>query len=280
MQTLSTYFFSDYRLQVQTTWFKRLLYCFLLVECCYYFAYFDLFFGENSIVFVSPKTIVFFRSLAFLLYSSRSAGLSFCFISLVFVLSLLNLFSRRFHFISDLLLWFLVVNIHHRIYPALTGGNNLLNQLLFFNWFLSASFIKQPGWKNELRICLHNLGLSAIMVQVCIVYFLSALAKLGDPQWLSGTAIIAISQVQHFSLFSFLSYSKPLAPVFIFFNYFVLFYQLSFPLMIWVKKIKKPLLLIGIGMHLYIAFVMGLVSFGFIMILAYVLFWPSKPEEL
>lgn len=261
---------------MQVQWFKRLLYLFLVIKSCYFFCNFDLFFGENSIVFVTPQKIGFFKSFAFLLYNSESIGLSKIFITSVLLLSILNLFIKRFHFIPDLLLWLLVVNLNNRVYPALTGGDNLLNQFLFFNCFLSFSFQSTKTWQGELKVCLHNLAVMAIIIQICILYLLSALAKLNDPGWLSGKAIIAVAQIKHFSLFSFLSYSRSLDPILIFLNYVVLFYQLLFPVLVWIKKVKKPLLIIGILMHLYIAFVMGLVSFGFVMIIGYVFFWPSK----
>jgi hypothetical protein len=56
----------------------------------------------------------------------------------------------------------------------------------------------------------------------------------------------------------------------------VLGYQLLFPVLVWIKKIKKMFLLLGILMHLYIAFVMGLVEFGSVMIISYIIFWPIK----
>lgn len=276
MQNLSAYFFSDFRYRQQTLWFKRLLYLFLLCEGIYYLLYYDLFFGNDSIVFVTPKSIGLVKGLAYLLYNSGSVILSRYFILAVLALSLINLFTARLYFIIDFLLWILVINLNNRIYPALTAGDILLNQFLFFNCFLSGAFTLRSSWQNELKIFLHNLSVIAIIVQISLVYLLSALAKSDDEDWLRGTALIAVSQIRHFSLFSFLSYSEKLEPLYIFMNYLVLFYQLFFPVLVWIRKIKKPMLLLGILMHLFIAFVMGLVGFGFIMILAYVFFWPPK----
>lgn len=278
MQKLSAYFFTDFNFKSQALWFKRLLYLFLIIESISYVCYYDLFFGENSIVYSEPKSIGFFKDFAFVLYNSSFSSLGLYFILFVLLLSAWNLFSGKIYSVSDFLLWLLVLNIHNRIYPALTGGDNLMNQFLFFNCFLSAYFQIKSGWKAETKVFFHNLACMAIIIQVCIVYFLSALAKLSDDEWLNGGAIRMISRINYFSLFSFLTYSKNLAPVLIFLNYIVLFYQLFFPLLICVKNLKKPLLILGILMHLYIAFVMGLVAFGFIMIVAYVFFWPLKPS--
>lgn len=279
MQKITAYFFTDFNLKTQTTWFKRLLYSYLIIESSYYLCYFDLLFGENSIVVVTPKDIGFFKSLAFLLYNSQSTSLSVFFISAVFSLALLNFFKHRFAFVSNFLLWFLVLNLNNRVYPTLTGGDNLITQLLFFNCFLAYSFKNDTAWSTQLKICFHNVALLAIMIQVCLLYFVSSVAKLNDPQWISGTAIAAVSQIRYFSMFSLFTYSKSLEPVFIFLNYLVLIYQLLFSVLVWIKKFKKPLLLIGILMHVYIAFVMGLLGFGVIMILVYALFWPDKRTD-
>jgi hypothetical protein len=252
---------------------------FLFIKTIYWLCYFGILFGKNSIAFSSPEPIGYFKNLAFLVYNSGSCFLSMGFIIAAAVLSLLNLFQKTIYFIQDFLLWFIVINLNNKIYPTLTGGDYLLNQFLFFNCFLSASFVVNSKWQNALRICLHNFAVIALIIQVCLVYFLSSLAKLNDHGWLSGEAIIRISQIKHFSVYSFLEYNPGYNPVFIFLNYIVLAYQLLFPLLIWVKKIKKPLLILGILMHLYIALIMGLVEFGAIMILAYVLFWPVKQPE-
>jgi hypothetical protein len=73
--------------------------------------------------------------------------------------------------------------------------------------------------------------------------------------------------------------AEKLSWLFIALNYVVLAYQLLFPVLVWIKKIKKPFLILGILMHLYIAFVIGLVSFGFVMILPYIYFWPNSTAE-
>lgn len=279
MQSLSGYFFSDYRYTSHTLWFRRFLYTFLIFESLYFLAAYDLFFGVNSIVYKTPQYIGFFKSIPYLLYNSQNPALGWYFLFGILLLSALNLASTRFAFISDVLLWLLALNISNQIYPALTGGDNLLNQFLFFNCFLSAAFKRsQTSW-SEFRICIHNLAVVGIVIQICLVYFLSALAKLQDPSWLSGEAIAQVTQIRHFSLFSFFNYSENLKWLFVCLNYLVLAYQLLFPVLIWVKKTKKVFLILGVLMHLYIAFFMGLVGFGFIMVLAYVYFWPMKKSS-
>lgn len=249
---------------------------FLMIKCVYWLFYYDMLFGANAIFYTKPYPIHGLKDLAFLLYGSQAASLALCFIIPVLILSAANLICSKLYFITDLITWFLVINIHNRIYASLTGGDYLLNQFLFFNCALSACYAASASRFHPVKILLHNFGVIAVITQVVLVYALSALAKLNDHDWLSGHAILLVSQTGHFSLPLLASLSKNAAPLLILLNYGVLFYQCAFPFLIWFKKVKKPFVMAGILMHLYIAFAMGLVSFGLIMIIAYIYFWPVR----
>lgn len=276
MEKLISYFFFDYRLKFQSIWFKRLLYVYLILRSALWLFHYDLLFGKHSLVVSTPQSIGAIKDLAFILYSHSEIYLSLAALILVLLLSGLNLFMAKAYIVADLFIWLLVLNIHNKIYPSLTGGDLLLNQFMFFNCFICNSFFKKDTWQNTIKVCLHNTAVVAVIIQLCLVYFLSGLAKAGDAEWVSGKALIFISQIQHFSLYSSLKYDPRLDLFYISLNYLVLFYQLFFPILIWIRKIKKPLLIAGILMHLYIGLVMGLPEFSAIMIIAYVYFWPVK----
>lgn len=229
-------------------------------------------------MYSKPQEIHSVKDLAFLLYSLTSPYWSYAFIFLTIALTSLSLFTSRFSFVIHLIIWLLVVNLNNKIYSTLTGGDFLLNQFLFFNCFLAATYTMNENWQTQLKICLHNTGCIAIMLQLCLVYFISGLAKINDPGWLTGKALILTAQIKHFSLYSFLSYNPLFDRILITLNFLILFYQLSFSLFVWIKPIKKTLLVFGVFMHIYIALVMGLVEFGSIMVLAYVYFWPQKQQ--
>ena len=55
-------------------------------------------------------------------------------------------------------------------------------------------------------------------------------------------------------------------------TYSALAYQTAFPILVWFKKLRLPLLLVGIGFHGFIAIGMTLPEFGLAMIAGYTLF--------
>jgi hypothetical protein len=231
-------------------------------------------FGQNAIAFTRSFNNGFFKDLAFFLYAQSNSYAGYFFILPLLALCIAGLLKVRLHIVSDFIIWWIVINIQNKIYPTLTGGDFLLNQLLFFNCFISDKYVSKGNFISQLKICAHNFGVIAVMIQVCLVYFFAAWAKLGDQSWLNGTAILKTVQVEQYSLHGIVTHAETFSWLLVVLNYIVFAYQLLFPVLVWIKRIKKPFLIIGILTHLYIAFVMGLVSFGFIMILPYIYFWP------
>lgn len=274
MKKALSYFFSEYNYNSQTISFKQLLYFFIGVKAVYWLSFYNLYFGENAIAFFKPHSLGAFKDVAFMLYNntSFSAGYFFIFGTLFFLA--LSYFVKKIPFLFEFLLWLLVLNIHNKLYPTLTGGDHLLNQFLFFNCFLSKTHSSDSTWQNAFTKSFHNFGVLAIIIQIQLVYFIAALAKLNSSEWLNGNAIINLGEVKYFNLYSNSFSAKGFLAYFL--NYLVLFYQLLFPFLIWIEKIKTPLLVIGILTHLYIAFVMGIMGFGLIMLIPYVYFWPVK----
>lgn len=188
----------------------------------------------------------------------------------MFAAALYVLFSGKALRLAFFILWFGIMNINNNVYCTLSGGDYLFQHFLFFCIFLSNGSPKQSQLYSSLDTALHNTGVIAMQVQVCLVYFLAGYAKVIDADWLNGTAVNDVFSVRDYSL-PFLygsdaAFGKEL-------NFLVIGYQLLFPILVWIDRIKKWFLLFGVLQHLFIAFVMGLPSFGFIMIIAYAIFY-------
>lgn len=157
------------------------------------------------------------------------------------------------------------------------AGHHLSIQLsLFFLFMLCFRIKKHPSPLDFLWNIFSNLGVNAGRVLVCLLYFIAAGYKLTGENWLSGNAFEYVILVDEFSLPAFQSFFLNNSWVMILATYFGLVYQVIFPVAVWFKKIKIPLLIAGAFFHLSIMFLHGLPGFGFVMICSYLLFLSNK----
>jgi hypothetical protein len=273
------YLFDDYRKQKNARLFKNLLYVFLIVKCVFWLLNFDKLFGENSISLTSDHKISFFKNFAYFLYFQNNPAYCMYFIAVLLIACLYTFNSKRSFLVIDLVIYLLVLNIDIRIFTTSTAGESLLVNVCFLSAWLKKDFKIGTGTYDQIKIVLHNVSFYALLFQICIVYGYSALAKWYDADWLSGNAVYLTSKTFHYSRGFIVDHVDSVKFLAMALTYIVLLYQSLFPVLVWFKKIKPYILIIGVLMHLYIAFVMGFFFFGVIMILTYVLFFDFVEEE-
>ncbi|MEO6916950.1 MAG: hypothetical protein ABI151_16120, partial [Chitinophagaceae bacterium] len=80
------------------------------------------------------------------------------------------------------------------------GGDNILLFVSFYMIFVNSydHFSLNPGTgrNNALRYFVSNLGVYAIMIQLCIIYFVSALHKIHSDVWFNGVATYYIMNLE------------------------------------------------------------------------------------
>jgi hypothetical protein len=267
LDRLTLYLFDHKRQTRELGWFRLALYLFLLYKVCVYIIHFDDFFKSTGLIFHRMQNVNPAMDFAFYLCNHYSVHFAAICILAVCFLSLLG-FGKRSNYMTNAILWLLIMNITNVLYPTLTAGDYLLNQVLFFNIFFS--FKDASGKRfHDLKTMLHNTALIGIKVQVCIAYFLAGWFKLIDPSWIGGEALSQIFRIPEFSNELLMA-----LPAFIctLLTYCIIVYQLLFPLLIWIRPLKIYVLAFGILQHLMIAFGMGLFGFGILMIICYILF--------
>ncbi|NQX38525.1 Vitamin K-dependent gamma-carboxylase [Pedobacter steynii] len=115
-----------------------------------------------------------------------------------------------------------------------------------------------------------NLYLRVLQIHLCIVYFTAGFSKFGGQEWMNGTAIWkAINQPQFYTELT--PFVKSLASypwISAVLTWGTLTIELFFPFLIWIRwgKMQASLLIGVIIMHVFIAAVMGLQMFAWIMI--------------
>lgn len=185
--------------------------------------------------------------------------------------ALLSIFQFRGVFIFRFLTWFTGVLLFYAGVNAFNSSYLLMLLLAFYCIPVNTSTASISG------NIFNRVALIAATTQICIVYFLSGLYKLSGEMWVNGDAIYYTLEMERFSRewvkssgitsLSFLMKSA---------NYLILAYQLLFPIIIWIKKWRYPVLIIGTGFHLITMFIMNLWDFGFAMLIGYIIFFRKK----
>ncbi|MCX8079845.1 MAG: hypothetical protein N3F09_01265 [Bacteroidia bacterium] len=187
------------------------------------------------------------------LFFYQSRCLYYTLWSMAMLTACLGLFLYKRLFISDIMLWFILLNMNHYHFEWIHDGHYLIGLFVFLCAFFPDGVIIKADLKNIIwRAC---------RIQWMMVYVLSGLFKLKSEVWRSGQAIHRIFDSDWFNpfLISFPTVvSMPL-------SYIVIAYQVTFPIIFFLNKIKKIYVLIGISMHLFIAVFMGLPIFGLFM---------------
>ncbi len=254
----------------QSRLFLNAMYVIVVFKCvCWFFQFNSLFGNENGIYKTATELPFLWKSI-FLIYSTTHSSLKLVFIVLLFLGSIIALFSKRSIPFLHLLLWFLLLNLHSALYISLSGGDYLLQQLVLCSLFLK----KETTLSLSYTRVFHNLSALALILQISFMYVTAGITKLMNADWLSGDALFYILQVSDFNAFNLQLPKGLLKPL----SYIVVIYQISFPIFSWIKPIKRPFLWLGASIHVFIAVGLGLFAFGLISLLPYLLFYERKAK--
>lgn len=175
--------------------------------------------------------------------------------------------------IAGVLLYFISANLYFNAAQIQNGGTNILLITLFYLLFINEDAEKHKNEKLKIiDISVSNFAFFAAQIQVCILYFVSAVSKLQGTHWLDGSALYYVFNLDEYSTNWFRRYVANTNWITIPLTYFTLFFQLAFPVMVWIKKLKPITLIVGIIFHVFIIFIMGITDFGIIMLIMYILF--------
>ncbi len=152
--------------------------------------------------------------------------------------------------------------IEQRLPEIGDGGDNIARLVLIYMLFLvPAGRVAQRG---SLTTWVHNVAVAAIMGQLIVLYATSGLMKTYGEKWHHGTAMYYISQVEWVSLPIVRDlFKNPFVTTVA--SYIPMLFMVLFPMAIF-SRFKLLWIAIGVGLHLGIGTVMGLVTFSTVMI--------------
>ncbi|MFF9807369.1 HTTM domain-containing protein [Streptomyces coeruleorubidus] len=188
--------------------------------------------------------------------------------------------------------WVFLWSIYQRQTVLLDGGENLAylvipmlmltrcyDRLAFSTGTARRLTRRLPGGVRAVSTPLHNLGVVAICVQICLVYMVSGLYKVQGQVWQDGTALFYILRLPEFTLpgVSEHVYGNDLLVYAA--TYSSVLFQVYFPLGILVRRLRPWAALVSIGFHLSIAVLMGLTSFALTMVACDLIFLSGGIER-
>ncbi len=225
---------------------------------------------------------------SFRLVLSSDAWLYFCYLLFILVLLLMVLG------LSNRLLAGLAFVLHlifmHRNPTIVYGVDSIITFWLFYlvlsnsgkdiKW-ITYFFKKRKGLVSERTVkgdWLNTVACRLVQIQLCVVYMYSGLEKLKGNTWWEGTAIWETLSFYDLGTnidFSFLL-SVPLVSAFL--SAFTVLFEIYFPILVWIPRMRWTLLICGVFFHLMIGVFIGIHLFSLIILSAYVLF--ISPEAL
>ena len=179
------------------------------------------------------------------------------------------LLNARWRIPACLVLLFTGHNIVNLCYPYLNMSQYLLLALTTYLLFMDERADERKGALGVISRGLTNTFFIICWAQVLAAYIFPFIYKVQGEMWLNGTALGTILSIPEFSRNFILGFARPDHWLFMLLTWVTLFYQAAFPILIWWKKAKPYLLVVGVMFNLGIALAMGLVDIAVVMIAAY-----------
>ncbi len=121
---------------------------------------------------------------------------------------------------------------------------------------------------------LSNLLAYSIMINLCFIYFMSALGKMNDPLWRSGMAIHYFINNGHYFLFAGNDKIIELPKVVLYaLNYGTIVLELAAPFLVWFRRFRFWILLLLLLMHSFIFCFFMLYGMSVIFVIQYGFFY-------
>lgn len=242
--------------------FRTLLYSWFLLYLAWNLPVYEAIWGRNSLVMpivASPEPInnVFY----FLSYNGVLAWMVLC----VHGLSLVLAISGLAGVLPRVLVYLTAGMLYFGGYLAFNGGFVLM-------WLMSFYMIAaNPRSNSPFGHIANNFVLAAGIVQLLLVYGMAAVYKLTGHTWMEGSSVYYTLAMPHFDRLGMGEWLSGNTWLSAGMNYAAFAYQALFPIVVWIRPIRKYWLIAGIGFHGFIMAAMGLWDFGLAMIFCYAL---------
>ncbi len=180
------------------------------------------------------------------------------------------------------LIIYLLYDILMKLCPQiLNGGDNFFKFILLYLVFAdSFQYFSLEKYKESRfagpRNFLSNLAGLSVCIHLCFIYFISAIHKLHADLWFNGVATYYIFSSDRFNGTPFNTALSKNTVFVVFSTYGTILIELFYPVLVWVKKLTKTMVVLAALLHLGIAVFMMLYDFQTIFIFAQGFFFTNE----
>lgn len=240
---------------------------------------FGILYGPNSFVDVSSNKLLSLVNLDVQTLRSHYLPLT----GIYAVLLLLNLLGIGRNLTAILVFLFTEMFFRMNIYLG-NGGIHLCRFILLYlcigNSYRYFTLFKRKkprsAGREQLSVFFTNMSAYSIMCHLCIAYLVSAIIKVQSPVWQQGTAVYNIFASERFNGTGYNNQLAHYGWLMKGFAWYTLVFEFTFPILVWIKKIRTVMVIMGILFHAGIYYMMMIYGFQEVFLLTYGLFYTNK----
>lgn len=177
----------------------------------------------------------------------------------------------RPNYITGIVLFVIVLNLFRFAISVVNGSDFVL--LMLCVWAIALPVY--PVGKGEkiqiIQYAASNVSVILIQIQVVLIYWVSGWDKLLSSLWRSGDAFVYVRHLEFMFNPGLVSIADG-PELNIFLSWFTIVFELTFGVLVWFKRTRPAMLVLGVLFHLGIALMLNLPDFMLIMTLSYLCF--------
>ena len=191
--------------------------------------------------------------------------------------------------VLNALVWVVSIGFLQRNYSVAFGADLIGNIFLFLMIGMNScerlsllNVLKPEGFKHRVLSSdlLTGVFYCMVQIQLCVIYMYTGFEKFRGASWWDGTAlwtVMANSQM----VVADMTWLRNVPLVVVGLAFATILFEIYFGVLIWIRKFRPVLMIVGACFHLGIGLIMALFSFSFVMLAPYFLWMePQRIEEI
>lgn len=187
------------------------------------------------------------------------------------IAGLLILLWLPWNYIGAMFFFVLTFNLYRLNLGIANGSDLVLSMLACY----SIGMATRPKWGSrfggEFQQIVFTLAVVFCQIQIAGIYFVSGWDKLTSDVWRSGEVFVRIMHYDPLFNPRFASFLD-IPNVRLILSWLTILFELTFAGLVWFKRLKYYVLILGILFHFTIIVMLSLPEFGILMILSYLIF--------